>query len=191
MPANLESVLCDHLVALAGRGELLARIVEQAFIDIDSLLRPGVWACQAGRLLRAHQDRRQAGAAQRAFPAGHHDQHRAHRAGDCRDAATSGQNRLGQRYPTNGRPSDRHRARRRATGNILVRGNSAYGTRAVVRACLRGKVQFSLVMSQNQVIRRAIDSIAADQWTPVRYPNAVHDPDTGAWISDAEVAEVP
>ncbi len=66
-----------------------------------------------------------------------------------------------------------------ATGNILVRGDSAYGTRAVVRACLRGKLQFSLVMSQNQAIRRAIDSIAADQWTPVRYSNAVHDPGTG------------
>jgi len=25
----------------------------------------------------------------------------------------------------------------------------------------------------------------------VRYPGAVHDPDTGAWISNAEVAEVP
>jgi len=25
----------------------------------------------------------------------------------------------------------------------------------------------------------------------VRHPGAVHDPDTGAWISNAEVAEVP
>ena len=25
----------------------------------------------------------------------------------------------------------------------------------------------------------------------MRYPGAVHDPDTGAWISDAEVAEIP
>jgi hypothetical protein len=78
-----------------------------------------------------------------------------------------------------------------ATGNILVRGDSAYGSRAVVRACLRAKVQFSLVMTKNQAIRRAIDSIAEHQWTPVRYPNAVQDPDTRAWISDAEIAEVP
>jgi hypothetical protein len=27
--------------------------------------------------------------------------------------------------------------------------------------------------------------------TPVRYPGAVRDPDTGEWISDAEVPEVP
>jgi hypothetical protein len=39
-------------------------------------------------------------------------------------------------------------------------------------------------MTKNRAIQRAIDSIAADQWTPVRYPNAVHDPDTGAWISN-------
>jgi hypothetical protein len=78
-----------------------------------------------------------------------------------------------------------------ATGAILVRGDSAYGSRAVVRACLRGKAEFSLVMTKNRAIQRAIASIGADQWTPVRYPNAVHDPDTGAWISDAEVAEVP
>jgi hypothetical protein len=37
---QLESVLREHLVALAGRTELLAGIDQQAFIDIDSLLRP-------------------------------------------------------------------------------------------------------------------------------------------------------
>lgn len=38
---QLESVLREHLIALAGRGELLAGIDQQAFIDdIDSLLRP-------------------------------------------------------------------------------------------------------------------------------------------------------
>ena len=37
---QLESVLREHLVALAERTELLAGIEEQAFIDIDSLLRP-------------------------------------------------------------------------------------------------------------------------------------------------------
>jgi len=78
-----------------------------------------------------------------------------------------------------------------ATDEILVRGDSAYGSRAVVRACRRGKVKFSPVMAKNAAIQRTINSIPEDQWTPVRYPNAVQDPDTGAWISDAEVAEVP
>jgi hypothetical protein len=37
---QLESVLRDHLVALAEHSELLVGIQGQAFIDIDSLLRP-------------------------------------------------------------------------------------------------------------------------------------------------------
>ena len=37
---QLESVLREHLAALAERAELLVGIDEQAFIDIDSLLRP-------------------------------------------------------------------------------------------------------------------------------------------------------
>src|SRR4029453_5001759 len=77
-----------------------------------------------------------------------------------------------------------------ATGKILVRGDSAYGNRAVVRACRRGSAEVSLVMTKNRAIQRAIASIPDTAWTPVRYPGAVQDPDTGAWISDAEVAEV-
>jgi hypothetical protein len=46
-------------------------------------------------------------------------------------------------------------------------------------------------MTKNPAIQRAIASIPDSAWTPVRYPGAVQDPDTGAWISDTEVAEVP
>jgi hypothetical protein len=45
-------------------------------------------------------------------------------------------------------------------------------------------------MTKNTAVRKAIDSIPEDGWTPVQYPGAVQDPDTGAWISDAEVAEI-
>ena len=37
----------------------------------------------------------------------------------------------------------------------------------------------------------AIAAIDDTAWTPVSYPGAVRDPDTGEWISDAEVAEIP
>ena len=77
------------------------------------------------------------------------------------------------------------------TGQILVRGDSAYGTRAVVRACRRTGAQFSLVWTKNTAVAAAIAAIPEHAWTPVRYPGAVRDPDTGAWISDAEVAEIP
>jgi hypothetical protein len=47
------------------------------------------------------------------------------------------------------------------------------------------------VLTKNRTLAAAIDSIGDDAWTPVNYRGAVRDPDTGAWISDAEVAEVP
>jgi hypothetical protein len=74
--------------------------------------------------------------------------------------------------------------------DILVRGDAAYGSSAVISAALRAKVTFSLVLTRQPSVNRAIDSIPADAWVPVQYPGAVKDPDTGAWISDAEVAEV-
>ena len=76
------------------------------------------------------------------------------------------------------------------TGQIIVRGDSAYGSRAVIRECRRYGAVFSLVLTRNAAVQRAIDSIAEDAWTPVQYPGAVQDPETGAWISDAQVAEI-
>jgi hypothetical protein len=77
-----------------------------------------------------------------------------------------------------------------ASGEILVRGDSAYGISAVVAACLKARARFSLVLAKNPAVTCAIATIAADAWTPVHYPGAVVDPDTGELISDAEVAEV-
>jgi len=77
-----------------------------------------------------------------------------------------------------------------ATGTILVRGDAAFGSRAVVGACRRADAQFSLVLTKNTAVQNAIEAIPEHAWTPVRYPGAVRDPDTGAWISDAEVAEI-
>jgi hypothetical protein len=77
-----------------------------------------------------------------------------------------------------------------ASGKILVRGDSAYGNRKVVRSFRRAGAQFSLVMTRNPAVDRAITAIDDQAWTPVSYPGAVRDPDTGVWISDAEVAEI-
>ncbi|SID68458.1 transposase, mutator type [Mycobacteroides abscessus subsp. abscessus] len=77
------------------------------------------------------------------------------------------------------------------TGQILVRGDSAYGSAAVVAACRRAGARFSLVLTKNTSVAAAIAAIPEHAWTPVQYPGAVRDPDTGAWISDAEVAEIP
>jgi hypothetical protein len=73
---------------------------------------------------------------------------------------------------------------------ILARGDSAYGNSIVIGACLKAGVRFSFVLTKNHAVNAAIATIAEDAWVPVHYPGAVVDPDTGALISDAEVAEV-
>ena len=73
---QLESVLREHLVALCERVDLLPGADAAGVHRHRLVAAPGLRARQTGRLLRAHQDRRQAGPAQGTVPAGHHDQHR-------------------------------------------------------------------------------------------------------------------
>jgi hypothetical protein len=75
------------------------------------------------------------------------------------------------------------------SGQILVRGDSAYGNGVVVAACRRAGARFSLVLTKNRSVTAAINSIDDNARTPINHPGAVRDPDTGGWISDAEVAE--
>jgi hypothetical protein len=55
---------------------------------------------------------------------------------------------------------------------------------------VRAGARFSVVLTKNPPVARAIASITEDAWTPVHYPGAVLDPDTGQLISDAQVSEV-
>ena len=59
----------------------------------------------------------------------------------------------------------------------------------MVSACRTAGANFSLTLQCNPKLQAAIDTIDEQAWTPVRYPGAVFDADTGRWISDAEVAE--
>ena len=61
----------------------------------------------------------------------------------------------------------------------------------MIGACLDEQVEFSLTLSRNRRVTKAIEAIDDDAFTPVHYPGAVEDPDTGALISNAEVAETP
>ena len=62
------------------------------------------------------------------------------------------------------------------TGQILVCGDSAYGTRAVVCRRRPAGVNFLLLLTKNTGVQAAIDAIPEDAWTPVRHPGAVRDP---------------
>ena len=76
-----------------------------------------------------------------------------------------------------------------ASGRLWVRADSAYYAGTVVSAAVRAGAWFSITVTMNPAIRAAIAAISDTAWTPVRYPEAVIDPDTGELISDAEVAE--
>jgi len=188
---QLESVLREHLVALCARVDLLADADEQVFIDIDSLLRPVYGHAKQGASyghtkIAGKQILRKglsplattlstAGSA----PVIAGMRLRAGKTGSAKGAGPMVAQAIGT-----ARAAGAH-------GAILVRGDSAYGSRAVVGACVRHGAQFSLVMTRNPAIERAIAAIDEHAWTPVCYPGAVQDPDTGDWISDAEVAEIP
>ena len=162
---------------------------EQAFIDIDSLLRPVYGHAKQGASYGHTKIAGKQVLRKGLSPLATTISTAALRPVVAGMRLRAGKTGSGQGAGRHGRRSHRHRAGRRRERNILVRGDAAYGNRAVDRA-LRGNVEFSLVLTKNRAIARAIASIPDTAWTPVRYPGAVQDPDTGASISDAEVAEV-
>jgi hypothetical protein len=187
---QLGAVMRRHLVALAGRTDLLPGIEEQAFLDIDSLLRPVYGykkqGASYGHTKIANRSILREGISPQvttlstptSAPVVAEMQLRAGKAGSARGAASQLKKAI-----TTARACG-------ATGKIMIRGDSAFGNKDVDAAAKKADVEFSLVMARNPAITRAIGSIDDNAWTPVRYPGAVIDPDTGELISDAEVAEV-
>ncbi|MFE3961273.1 IS1380 family transposase [Nocardia sp. NPDC059091] len=186
---QLESVMREHLSALAARADLLPGAARRCFVDIDSLLRPVYGKQKQGasyghtkiagkQVLRKGLSPLAATiSTDLAAPVVAGIRLRAGKTGSGKGAGSMVTEAIGTARAAG------------ATGTILVRGDSAYGTRRVVRAALRAHAQFSLVLTKNAAVKAAIASIDENAWTPVRYPGAVRDPDTGEWISDAEVAE--
>jgi len=78
-----------------------------------------------------------------------------------------------------------------ACGTLVLRADSAFFQSDVIAAVLRHRACFSITARLNPPVRKAIDTIATDAWTAIKYTNAIWDQATQAWISDAEVAEIP
>ena len=187
--SQLASVARAHLVNLVERTGLLAGIESQAYLDIDSLLRPVYGHAKQGAsfghtkisgkqvLRKGLSPLATTISTRQSAPVVAGIRLRGGKAGSGKRAASM--------------VADAVKTARAAGagGPILVRGDSAYGTSPVVAACLKAKVQFSLVLAKNPAVVRAIGAIPEDAWRPVTYPGAVVDPDTGELISDAEVAE--
>src|SRR3954453_13745884 len=74
-----------------------------------------------------------------------------------------------------------------ASGQIVVRADSAFHTKTVIGPPRRRKVRFSLTCRIDAKIRAACESIPDEQWTCIKYPQAGWDEDTGRWVSDAQI----
>jgi hypothetical protein len=188
---QLAAVLRRHLVALAGRTPVLAGIGERAFIDIDSLLRPVYGRVKQGAsfghtkiagksiLRRGLSPLAVTISTETAAPVVAGVRLRAGRAGSAKGAASMVTEAINTAKDCGAQAQD-----------ILVRGDSAYCSGKVIAAVVRAGAKFSFAMARNPAVDAAIGSIADPQYTPVHYPGAVTDPDTGQLISDAQVAEV-
>ena len=74
---------------------------------------------------------------------------------------------------------------------VLARMDSAFFGGPAVRAALAGGADVSVTVRMASTIKTAIAGIDAGAWTTIEYTDAIRDEATGAWISRAEVAEIP
>ena len=66
-----------------------------------------------------------------------------------------------------------------------MRADSAFYSRQVLGACRRHDVRFSVTVRQDRRVRRAIEAIPEQAWTPIPYWLSTPE------VSGADVAEVP
>lgn len=186
---QLEAAGRDLLTALAARTPLLPGAETLAYLDVDSLLRRVYGPAKQGAAfghakvggynvkLRGLSPLVAAISTDQAAPVVAATRLRGGNAASARSAAS-----LVQQAIATARAAG-------ATGRILVRGDSAFGSGPVASACRKAAANFSLTLQSNPKLQAAIAGIGDDEWTPVRYPGAVYDEQLGQWISNAEVAE--
>ncbi|WP_406044060.1 IS1380 family transposase [Micromonospora sp. NBC_00898] len=188
---QLSAVLRRHLVALAKRTPVLAGIGDRVFIDIDSLLRPVYGHAKQGAsfghtkvagksiLRRGLSPLAVTISTETAAPVVAGVRLRAGRAGSAKGAASMVTEAINTATDAGAQ-----------AGNILVRGDSAYCSGKVIAAVVKAGANFSFAIARNPAVDAAIATIPDEAYTPVHYPGAVTDPDTGELISDAQVSEV-
>ena len=186
---QLQAAARDTLIGLAGRVPLLAGADVLTFVDIDSMLRRvygkqkqgiGFGHAKVGGYnvyLRGYNPLIATLSTPLSAPVIAATRLRSGNAGSARGAASMIAEAI-----TTARSCG-------ATGEIVVRADSAFYAKTVITACRRRNVRFSVTTRIDAKIRTACDSIGDDQWIDIKYPQAVFDEDTGRWISDAQIAE--
>ena len=76
-------------------------------------------------------------------------------------------------------------------GTIVARADSGLYCAAFAGACRRAGAYFSVTARMDPAVTAAITSIPEGAWTAIKYPRAIWDDQLRAWVSDAEVAEIP
>ena len=187
--SQLASVARAHLVNLVERTGLLADIESQAYVDIDSLLRPVYGHAKQGASFGHTKISGKQVLRKGLSPLATTISTRQSAPAVAGIRLRGGKASSGKRAGSMVREAVKTAREAGARGPILVRGDSAFGVGPVVNACLQARVQFSVVLAKNPAVVRAIQEIPENAWRPVHYPGSVTDPDTGDLISDAEVAE--
>lgn len=77
------------------------------------------------------------------------------------------------------------------TGDIVVRADSAFYCERFMASCRRHGAHFSVTAKMSAKLAGAIAGIDESAWVPIAYPHAVFDEQSGQWISDAQIAEIP
>jgi hypothetical protein len=186
---QLQAAARDTLIGLAGRAPILTSADVLTFVDIDSMLRRvygkqkqgiGFGHAKVGGYnvyLRGYNPLITTISTPLSAPVIAATRLRSGNAGCARGAASQIAEAI-----TTARSCG-------ASGEIVVRADSAFYTKTVITTCRRRNARFSVTTRIDAKIRAACDSIPHEQWLDIQYPQAIFDEDTGRWISDAQIAE--
>jgi hypothetical protein len=192
---QLQAVSREFLVQLARRTTLLPGAGAVTFVDVDSLLRRvygkkkqgvGFGHAKVGGykvLLRGYNPLVATISTPDAAPVIAATQLRAGNASSARGAASLVAEAIAT---TKAVLASRPQA---VTGEVVVRADSAFYSRKVIRACRRARVRFSVTIRVDKKVRRTIDAIPADAWVEIEYPQPVWDDEQRRFVSRAQIAE--
>jgi Transposase DDE domain group 1 len=181
---QLNVVLRQTLIALAGRTSLLPGADEVVFVDLDSTHRQVYGYAKQGAAVGRLKGKKTlhpliaTASTPIARPVMVAIRLRKGKAADVRGAA-----RLLAEALTTVRAIA-------PTARIVVRADSKFYTADVVATAARYAADVSLTTGSNPSVNAAITHIPHTAWTAIHYPQAFVDEQTGELISDAEVAEI-
>jgi hypothetical protein len=192
---QLQAASREFLIGLAGRTPLLPGAGAVTFVDVDSLLRRVYGKCKQGAafghakvggyqvLLRGLNPLVATISTPDAAPVIAATQLRAGNAGSARGAAALVAEAIATTKAVLA-------ARSTAATEIVMRADSAFYSRKVIAACRRAGVRFSVTIRVDAKVRKAIETIPADAWVEIEYPQPIWDDEQQRFVSRAQIAEV-